>query len=370
MKNTRFLFRIKYKYHIVYNNVAEKVYHLFKSYTFWGFLISFVAIALLWEPVEVLLETYPVTYPTSRNEIIALRAEYRKVLLQTIAGFVVLTGLYFTYRRIKVSEEGLITERFTRAIEHLGSDSLAIRLGGIYALERIAADSLRDSHSVLDVLSAYVRVNSAMPPKPDLANQTITGTEIQAILKVIGRKSRGDKFLYEIDLSNTFLPGADLLGGDFSYTNFRGSDLTGANLKFATLKGAIFQAASLCDANLYSTNLNHANLDYCNLNHAKLEYTSFDSASLKNTSLRNAVLYFTYFDDAQLSGADFSDALINNVYFYGAEGLSKEQLAKAAIIQDPIMKEELLEDLRLYKPSLISYQEQDPFEDKNKDNSK
>ncbi|WP_190824624.1 hypothetical protein [Saccharopolyspora pogona] len=34
-----------------------------------------------------------------------------------------------------------ITERFSTAIEQLGSDKLQIRLGGIYALERIAHDS-------------------------------------------------------------------------------------------------------------------------------------------------------------------------------------------------------------------------------------
>jgi hypothetical protein len=31
-----------------------------------------------------------------------------------------------------------ITESFTKAIEHLGSDNLQVRLGGIYTLERIS----------------------------------------------------------------------------------------------------------------------------------------------------------------------------------------------------------------------------------------
>ena len=60
--------------------------------------------------------------------------------------------LYVTWRRViaaertaeaaqqtvAVAQEGQITERFTRAIEQLGSDKIAIRLGGIYALERVA----------------------------------------------------------------------------------------------------------------------------------------------------------------------------------------------------------------------------------------
>lgn len=59
--------------------------------------------------------------------------------------------------RADIDREGQITERFTRAIEQLGSGSPAIRLGGIYALERIAKDSARDHATVVHILTAYVR---------------------------------------------------------------------------------------------------------------------------------------------------------------------------------------------------------------------
>jgi hypothetical protein len=58
---------------------------------------------------------------------------------------------------LKVTEQGQITERYTKAIEQLGSDKLDVRLGGIYALERIAKDSKRDHPTVVEVLSAFVR---------------------------------------------------------------------------------------------------------------------------------------------------------------------------------------------------------------------
>jgi hypothetical protein len=51
-----------------------------------------------------------------------------------------------------------LTERFTRAVEQLGNkESLTIRLGGIYALERIAQDSERDHWTVMEVLCSFVR---------------------------------------------------------------------------------------------------------------------------------------------------------------------------------------------------------------------
>ena len=75
--------------------------------------------------------------------------------------------LYLTWRRanaaewtVEVSVEGQITERFTKAVEQLGSDNTAISLGGIYALERIAKDSEKDHWPVMEVLTAYVRENS------------------------------------------------------------------------------------------------------------------------------------------------------------------------------------------------------------------
>ena len=57
-------------------------------------------------------------------------------LVQIITGLLVLAGLYWTSRRVlaveetvRVAEEGQITERFTKAIAHLGADNMAIRLG-------------------------------------------------------------------------------------------------------------------------------------------------------------------------------------------------------------------------------------------------
>jgi hypothetical protein len=59
-----------------------------------------------------------------------------------------------TARTFQLTEQGQITDRYTKAIEQLGDDALTIRLGGIYALERIARDSRRDHPTVVEVLSA------------------------------------------------------------------------------------------------------------------------------------------------------------------------------------------------------------------------
>ncbi|MFH1141500.1 MAG: hypothetical protein V1724_07575, partial [Chloroflexota bacterium] len=109
----------------------------------WNALTSRVALAifallallpaaalLLWHTMQ------PSDFP-ERKEVIVL-------LAQGLAIIVGASALFFTWRRIQISQEGQITERFTRAIQQLGDPKLEVRLGGIYALERIARDSPRD----------------------------------------------------------------------------------------------------------------------------------------------------------------------------------------------------------------------------------
>ena len=78
------------------------------------------------------------------------------------AGALVFTALNFTLSRrtFELTEQGQVTDRYTKAIEQLGSDKLDVRIGGIYALERIARDSARDHPTVMEVLTAFIREHS------------------------------------------------------------------------------------------------------------------------------------------------------------------------------------------------------------------
>jgi len=205
-------------------------------------------------------------------------------LAQILGGAALLSGLYFTWRTLQVNREGQITERFTRAIEQLGathadnSKNLELRLGGIYALERIARESEEDHWSIMEVLTAYVRQHA--PRRPEEAQQVeedatvekkyvkkyvevsalrfLRGksepsevpdlaADIQAIMTVIGRRTRslGHGEPEPLDLHETNLPG----------TNLEGADLTAANLSAANLTEAMFREADLSGADLKETDL-------------------------------------------------------------------------------------------------------------------
>jgi hypothetical protein len=85
---------------------------------------------------------------------------FRTALVAGLAGLAALGSLAMATRTYRLTQQRQITERYAKAIEQLGSDKLDVRLGGIYALERIATDSERDHPTVVEVLSAFVREHS------------------------------------------------------------------------------------------------------------------------------------------------------------------------------------------------------------------
>jgi uncharacterized protein YjbI with pentapeptide repeats len=62
----------------------------------------------------------------------------------------VLTDLDATERRI--------TEIYTNAVEQLGNDKAPVRLGGLYALERLAQDNPPHRQTIVNVICAYLRM--------------------------------------------------------------------------------------------------------------------------------------------------------------------------------------------------------------------
>ncbi len=244
-------------------------------------LFSFIYI-VFWEiPKRQLLGNINTFH--SLKEYYELKNGIRTTFAQALGGAALLIGLFFTWRNLRISQEGQITDRFTKAINQLGEsgpEKLAIRLGGIYALERIARDSARDHWPIMEVLTAYVRENAPWPPKtrrepsthnsPDngnsideLQSRQVLSTDIQAILTVIGRRvstheTREGEPIQRLDLHCTDLHRADLLKADLRWATLMGANLTEALLHGADLAGANFFGANLTRTFLHEVNLEGA----------------------------------------------------------------------------------------------------------------
>ncbi|MFI9772916.1 pentapeptide repeat-containing protein [Streptomyces sp. NPDC052415] len=95
-----------------------------------------------------------------------------KLSFGVVAGAGALVALVVAYRRQRVDEAGahreatrLHTERFSQAVDKLGSDSPAVRLGGVHALAGLADDAPTKDlrQTCIDVLCAYLQ----LPFTPD-----------------------------------------------------------------------------------------------------------------------------------------------------------------------------------------------------------
>lgn len=64
---------------------------------------------------------------------------------------------------VKDAEQRRITDLYTKAVELLGSDKASVRLGGMYALRRLAQDNFSQRQTVVDVLCAYLRMPYVVP---------------------------------------------------------------------------------------------------------------------------------------------------------------------------------------------------------------
>ena len=66
------------------------------------------------------------------------------------------------------AERGLLNERYQRGTEMLGSDVLAVRLGGIYFLQRLAAEHPEEYHvQIMKSFCSFVRNPTADIGMPD-----------------------------------------------------------------------------------------------------------------------------------------------------------------------------------------------------------
>jgi hypothetical protein len=277
----------------------------------------------------------------------------RTAVLATLAGLIAIVGAMFTGLSYRLNRAGQITERFTRAIDQLGSDKVEIRLGGIYALERIARDSYHDHPQVVEVLTAYVRERAPWPPvggdgadrasgvhglavgrtaiealermvgdlAPHPHNDHPSGsdnhgtdntsdraealeptpeTDVQAALSVLGRRDRTQDTPPPFRLN-------------LSATNLRGVSLAQAHLERARLAQAHLENAStLAGAHLEEADLYEAHLEGATLYEAHMEGAFLIGAHLQGANLQRVHLEGALLRRAHLKEADLSDAVYDD----------------------------------------------------------
>ena len=186
-----------------------------------------------------------------------------------------------------ISSERHITERFVRVMELLGDEKLEVRLGGIYALERIARDSPNDQNAVTEVLATYVREHATWNQQEQAAPRL--RSDIQAILTVLGRRTWSSGEEESLDLHATALATAYLPFARLQRAFLYEADLRGAMLYNADLRGAWLWTAHLHNAHLEGTDLTAAEgLTWEQLQQANLDKTTKIPDYLRASAPENA----------------------------------------------------------------------------------
>jgi uncharacterized protein YjbI with pentapeptide repeats len=317
-------------------------------------------------------------------------------LLGAIATVAVGVALYFNiriaYKNTNLLEKRLedqrfhdrnrlIIERFSKSVEQLNSSKLQVRIGGIYSLEQIAIESSRDHWTIVEILTSFIQ--ESFPLQLDSYDQSVDGEDelpeiaidVQAALTVIGRRNFAQDpegkylnlsftylvgadlsraklsgadlskagligaILVEADLSGAILSGAYLVGADLSRADLIGADLIGANLWKANLSradlarsgliGADLSGAKLCRANLSGAYLSGANFSGADLWRANLRRADLWKADLIRANLREADLREADLWKANLNGATLNGATLSGADFSGAKNLTPEQIKSA-----------------------------------------
>jgi uncharacterized protein YjbI with pentapeptide repeats len=417
---------------ILYWHEGKDIHPLFAAFltVCAGLILAAVAAATLWMIGRFVYTVFTYTVPPE-DDLAGLRN--LALILAAVIGapFVVWRSLV-AHWQARTAEQGLITSRITQAVEQLGTEktvrsrvrpvtytlegtidtrtifqtadvefqlpsdaestgdveiaawttyeqtvpNLEVRLGAIYALERIAQDSARDHIPIMETLCAYIRENAPASsavanPLPDwepLADDADDEArkaheeawqerfddsyfdsrayqwartlpqpraDIQAALTVLGR--RGEDAIrreaaadrpYRLDLRAVNLQRADLSalnlgpallvearmdGANLFEARMDGANLRGARMEGANLTLAGMEGADLRGARMEGANLGEARMEGANLGEARMERAELSRARMDGANLREARMEGANLTFAGMEGADLRAARMEGV---------------------------------------------------------
>ncbi|MEM6617275.1 MAG: pentapeptide repeat-containing protein [Pseudomonadota bacterium] len=322
-------------------------------------------------------------------------------------------------RQTNIQQESQYTQLYTEAIKQLGAgkrskewvkydpgtkrdepdpdkwgrtivpsdEGLELRLGAIYALERIARESRKDHWPIMEVLCAFIRSNPVkavdVPEIDDeLVGEALASAlqelrdavealplpplDIQAVMDVIGRRTpeqiawededRENKLDRSLNLSGANLQKIVAYRGNFQHANFGVSDCQGANFgeshcqvawfDLARCQGTLFYGARCRGAYFTGARCQEANFGQArcqgayftgarcqgaSFNRAHCLRTNFTAARCQGVSFAFARCQGASFGGARCQGADFEWAQIQGIYLLDAELASVKNVTQGQI---------------------------------------
>lgn len=303
-----------------------------------GLAVIFVALSfyIIWNLPEWQLDTMSPEQLSklSVQQRLEVESNMRSSEGQIVSGIAIAAGLIVTWlqlayssrqqeetqrttlAQLSIDRANQNTQLFTKAIDQIGSNTEDVRIGGIFALDRLAKDAQEYYWPIMEILTAYIRRHCTWKPSQQSyasMSETIEDfrkkafdisrppADISSILTVLRNRKGfyGNSETDPICLDRSNMSHGDLWRAHLEKADFRTSCLDWADLREAHLNGARMEEAWLRGALLIGADLTDAHLD---------------GADLRGANVSGAIL-----NGADLRGANLMDI----------ENLTKEQIAQA-----------------------------------------
>ncbi|MDK9719856.1 MAG: pentapeptide repeat-containing protein [Rhodospirillales bacterium] len=191
------------------------------------------------------------------------------------------------------TEQKRVSETFANAIELLGSESLAQRLGAIHTLGRLAHQNQELHVPIMELLTSFIREHAPWPLEEGQESPEKPRADVQETVKVLGRRNVAfdpEGFLLDLrncDLQQIEMRNLNLAGADLTMSNFLCAQIASSDL--SRVKGA-------------SIHFTKANIRSSKIDNSEMIDSWFDGAGISDVSFRNTSLQSAYFRDCKFHG--------------------------------------------------------------------
>ena len=232
--------------------------------------------------------------------------------------------------------ERRLTEIYTKAVEQLGHEQAAVRLGGLRALERVGQDNVKQRQIIIDVICAYLRMPFD-PPASGTTGETAEPAEADADarqelevrltaekivtdhLRVPAGASAEDAARMVADPDHAFWPGIDV--------NLRRAVLMRSDFGRCCIGTADFREVTFAERVRFSRSR------FTGIVRFSRATFSGDASFTGTTFLNDAVFHYAVFRaKARFGGADFRRRFWSqDVVFSGPASFARARFGQVAL---------------------------------------
>ena len=216
-------------------------------------------------------------------------------------------------KQIDLQRKQRTDDRFTTAVELLGSSETSARTGAIYSLYHLAIEDEKYRKEVSQILCSHIR-SKTNEPDYQKEHEKKPSNEIQTTIDLLLKNQDGNKGLYCQDFAKEkSFPQANFKYAYLVKADFYEAQCQGAYFRSAQCQGAYFRSAQCQGADFWDAQCQgvYFGCAYC-------QEAVFYEAQCQGAYFIEAQCQGAYFIEAQCQGADFNHAQFQGAHFHRA----------------------------------------------------